>query len=266
MQGHDAAATLGAKNVLDNGQRVRTRAGEALQAYGVNYILTDPRNRLHLSRSGAIRYLCRELRAYFFGSLRVADGLSQASTFWETLQDANGNINSNYGYHVFYEPVEGHESQYDWVINRIIENQDTRRAIININQTYHKSETLDFPCAIAIQFYVRRSYLFCEVSARSTDIVTGLPYDMGFFSFLHELTFCDLRERGLTTLELGSTVIKASFTQIYDRTFTKAIRRKPTQSKNMSMPRIESARAVLDDIYRGSTKTTVADWIARYAE
>src|SRR5262249_28419954 len=158
------------------------------------YILTDPRNRLHLSRSGAVRYLCRELQAYFSGSLCVADGLGQASSFWETLKDANGNINSNYGYYVFYEPVDGHESQYNSVINRITENQDTRRAIININQTYHKSDTRDFPCTIAIQFYIRRAHLICEVSARSTDVVTGLPYDMGFFSFLHELVFCDLRE------------------------------------------------------------------------
>ncbi|CEF28994.1 Thymidylate synthase (fragment) [Xenorhabdus nematophila str. Websteri] len=59
--------------------------------------------------------------------------------------DENGNINSNYGYYVFYEPIELYLNQYNWVISVLKKNKDSRRAIININQSYHKSETKDFP-------------------------------------------------------------------------------------------------------------------------
>ncbi|MDR6903557.1 thymidylate synthase [Rhizobium miluonense] len=266
----DALVEAGVRNILATGHRVAVRAGEALQAYGVNYILSDPLNRLHLTRAGAVRYLCREFLAYFSGSLRVADGLSHAAPFWESLQDKDGRINSNYGHYVFYEPVEGYGSQYNWIIQRLSENLDSRRAIININQNYHKSDTLDFPCTVAIQFYVRGGSLYCEVLSRSTDVVTGLPYDMGFFSFLHELVFNDLIERGIKGLRLGSTIIKASFTQIYDRTFNKAV---SVTKKNaviaddliLSMPPIQSASEVLADIYNGTTRTPVVAWITEHA-
>lgn len=177
----DGLVSAGVQNILKKGKRVNVRAGAAIQSYGVNYILTEPRNRLHLNRAGAVRYLCRELIAYFSGSLNVSDGLSHASIFWETLQDDLGRINSNYGYYVFYEPIKDCKSQYEWVIKRLLENPDSRRAIININQAYHKSDTKDFPCTVCIQFFIVENVLHCEVAARSTDVVTGLPYDMGFF-------------------------------------------------------------------------------------
>jgi thymidylate synthase len=264
----DSLVSRGVKHILENGERVAVRAGTAWQAYGVNYVLENPLDRLHLSRSGAVRYLCREFLAYFNGSLKVDDGLCRAAPFWSTLQDENGAINSNYGYYVFYEPVEKYGNQYNWVVERLVENIDTRRATININQTYHKTETLDFPCTLAIQFFKRNGALVCEVSARSTDVVTGLPFDMGFFSFLHELVFRDIVERGVANLRLGPTIIKASFTQIYDRTYDKAMlaSKHGQEMTGLRMPAIASAKEMLADIYNGSAKTAVSEWIARHAE
>lgn len=265
----DTLVARGVEHIVTHGERIAARAGDAWQAYGVNYVLTNPLDRLHLARDGAVRYLCRELVAYFNGSLNVADGLSQASSFWNKLQDENGRINSNYGHYVFYEPVEGYGNQYNWVVQRLAENPDSRRAIININQSYHKCETLDFPCTVGIQFYIRNGHLCCEVLARSTDIVTGLPYDMGFFSFLHELVFRDLTERGLSDLKLGATVIKASFTQIYDRTYDKAMTGSKTGTEGLprlSMPAIVSAKEMLSDIFNGTTTSSVTAWIVKNAE
>lgn len=265
----DVLVERGVNHILAHGARVDVRAGSARQAYCVNYILENPLDRLHLNRAGAIRYLCRELQAYFAGSLQVSGGLSHAAPFWTTLQDEKGEINSNYGYYVFYEPVKEYGTQYNWVVKRLVENVDTRRAIININQVYHKSETLDFPCTVAIQFYVRDNYLVCLTSSRSTDVVTGLPYDMGFFSFLHELLYRDLVERGMDHLKLGPTIIKAAFTQIYDKTYEKALAgTKPINSgvdKRLQMPRIGSAKGLLTDIYSGSAHTPVAKWISENA-
>jgi thymidylate synthase len=90
----------------------------------------------------------------------------------------------------------------------------------NINQTNHKVETSkDFPCTIGMQFFVRKNYLCCSVSSRSTDIYTGLPYDMGFFAFVTELIYKDLKERldaeKAKNLKLGYVVMKTNFTQIY---------------------------------------------------
>ncbi|WP_074372362.1 thymidylate synthase [Vibrio spartinae] len=255
-------------HIINHGNKVKTRAGDALQCYGVNYILSNPRNRVHSLREGALKYLCNEFIAYFKGSLNADDGLSKASKFWTTLVDENGNINSNYGYYVFYEQVDSYESQLDWVIKMLIKNPDSRRAIININQNYHKSDTKDFPCTIAIMFYIKNNKLYCEVSSRSTDVITGLPYDIGFFSFIHELVYCILKEESYENIILGETIMKTTFTQIYDKTFDKAVDILKMGKPDIScvMPVISNYKSLLNDIYNGTNETNFIQWVTQHAE
>lgn len=62
----DELVLLGIRHIKASGQRISARAGKALQAYSVNYLLKNPRNRVHALRQPAsIRYLCREFLAYF---------------------------------------------------------------------------------------------------------------------------------------------------------------------------------------------------------
>ncbi|MEQ1968114.1 thymidylate synthase [Xenorhabdus nematophila] len=265
----DELVKNGVNYISNSGERISSRAGSALQAYGVNYVLEDPRNRLHSLRNGAIKYLSREFLAYFSGCLKAEEGLAKASKFWMTLVDDDGNINSNYGYYVFYEPVEKYGNQYNWVKSILLKNKDSRRAIININQNYHKSDTKDFPCTIGIQFYIKENKLFCETISRSTDIITGLPYDMGFFSFIHELVWKDLTENGMPDLDIGTTVMKTTFTQIYDKTLSKAneiIENIVVNSSLELMPTIDSAKETLTDIFFGTSNTNVIKWLHTHAE
>ncbi|AGK47630.1 thymidylate synthase family protein [Burkholderia thailandensis MSMB121] len=262
----DDLVRQGIHNIVKEGRKIKSRAGDAMQAYGVNYILKDPRSRVHSLRNGAKRYLCRELLAYFSGSLKAENGLANASKFWMTLTDKDGNVNSNYGYYVFYEPVEKYGNQYNWIVSMLKSNQDSRRAIININQNYHKSDTKDFPCTIGMQFFIRENHLFCETISRSTDVITGLPYDMGFFSFVHELVHSDLVSQGYDDLQLGSTIMKTTFTQIYDNAMEKAKDAMNGRGDTEMMPEISSAKDTLGDIYAGSAKTDVIKWIYENAE
>lgn len=220
----DELVLKGTKHILENGTKFTARAGSGQQAYNVSYTLLNPINRLQLLRQPkSIKYFCRELLAYFKGSLKVNDGLAQASSSWKKLADQNGNISSNYGYYVFHEKVPGtNETQYAWVIKILTKNLDSRRAFININQLSHKNDSKDFPCTIGMQFYVDSNQLCCTVSSRSTDIYTGLPYDMGFFAFVLELAYHDLKEQlpccAANKLKLGHITMKTNFTQIYNKT------------------------------------------------
>lgn len=164
----DELVLKGIQYIKHFGEKISVTADDGIQAYGVTYILTNPRNRLHnLRYPESIQYLCRELIAYFRGSLFVNDGLAQASIKWINLTDKKGKINSNYGFYVFHQKRNG-RSQYDWVISNLTRNSQSRKALININQVSHKKiSTKDFPCTIAIQFLVRNNYLCCEVLSRS---------------------------------------------------------------------------------------------------
>lgn len=260
----DELVEKGIQHILSTAERIVSRAGLARQSYGVNYILKNPRNRLHNLRKESKKYLCREFIAYFNGSLKAEDGLAKASKFWMTLVDDQGNINSNYGYYVFYEPIHEYKNQYNWVIDVLLKNKDSRRAVININQSYHKSDTKDFPCTLGMLFFIKKNKLYCETISRSTDVITGLPYDMGFFSFIHELVWRNLVEEGMEDLNLGETIMKTTFTQIYDTSLNKVselIENVRALKESELMPPIFSARKTLDDILNGTKKTDVLKWI-----
>jgi thymidylate synthase len=265
----DELVIKGVKHIKENGIRIEARAGSAIQAFSVDYILSNSLNRVHNLRApDTIRYFARELLAYFKGDLNIHNGLIQASHFWKKLADKNGNINSNYGYYIFHqelpESLSG-KNQLEWVIKLLQKNRDSRRAFIKINQLVHKTPTLDFPCTIGLQFFIRNDFLCCEVSSRSTDIVTGLPYDMGFFSLLTELVHIILVESGMKTLCLGYTKMSTTFTQIYDRTASYAEQMLKNGLKNSEnnqlMPPIENGQAFLHDIYNQTFTTKTMQWI-----
>lgn len=273
----DSLIIKGIAHIKENGEYFKARAGNGQQAYNVNYTLMNPINRVHLLRQPkSIKYFCRELLAYFKGSLYVNEGLEQAASVWKSLADKDGKIASNYGYYIFHQkiPEANNITQYEWVIQSLLNNIDSRKAFININQPHHKViENKDFPCTIGMQFFVRNNYLCCVVSSRSTDIYTGLPYDMGFFAFVTELVYKDLKERlpldKSKDLKLGSVTMKTNFTQIYDKTRNLALSLLTNCTRNDlndKMPLIESAQATLKDIYQQTSNTTIMQWIYKNAE
>ena len=93
---------------------------------------------------------------------------------------------------------------------------------------------------------------------------------MGFFSFLNELVFAGLVEKGLTSLKLGHTTMRTSFSQIYDKTAEKAESMLNSDGKDFvdycKMPLIKSATDLLDDIKSGEQKTELMKWVIRNAE
>ena len=271
----DDLVIQGVDQINKNGERFTANAGDGKQAYGVSYSLLDPLNKVHNLRAPrSTRYFARELLAYCRGSLKVEEGLAQAAPMWKSLADDNGEICSNYGYYVFHQKVPEFEdqTQYEWVMTQLARNLDTRKAFININQTDHKRRlSKDFPCTLGMQFFVRQDKLCCTVSSRSTDIYTGLPYDIGFFAFVTELVCKDLKERcpkKTQKLGLGYVTMATSFTQIYDKTSAQALALLSKEGKRYEtdMPEIGDAAATLRDIYDQTYTTPVMKWIYNNAE
>jgi thymidylate synthase len=269
----DDLVRQGVIQIEKEGERFNARAGSGIQTYNTNYTLLGSKNREHWLRDPiSNKYFARELLAYFGGSLKVEEGLSQASSFWNKLADQNGEICSNYGHYVFHQKLENYynKTQLDWIIDSLTSNKDSRKAIININQPKHKSDTKDFPCTVSMQFYIRNNQVCCEVNSRSTDIYTGLPYDMGFFSFVNELMFGLLKEK-YPEITLGHTTMRANFTQIYDKTKNEALKLKSNfsdkdNSERDYMPPIDNANQVLEDIYDDTSNSSVMQWIRQKAD
>jgi thymidylate synthase len=208
--------------------------------------------------------LAKELDAYFRGSLAVEEGLAQAAPFWRSLSDADGNINSNYGYYTFRQQTPEGGTQLDWVRACFARNLDSRKAFININNISHKVESnLDFPCTVGMQFSVRKGRMNLDVASRSTDVITGLPYDMAFFSLVNELVAGLVREDTGTDIAVGYTAMRTFFTQIYDKTKGKVdqILDGEPDAGAQRMPNITLATATLRDIMEIETRRPTTETI-----
>ncbi len=268
----DELVKEGVKYIQSDGKRIRTTSGLALQSNNVTYVLKNSYNRVHTLRAPeSVRYFARELYAYLVGSLNVNDGLADASKFWNKICDGNGMINSNYGYYVFYQKTPFGISQLEWVRQNILENQETRQAVININNIEHKKPTKDFPCTLGLIFHLDGETLNLDVSSRSTDVITGLPYDMGFFAFVLELLAGLLSKDLSKEIHVGYTAMHTFFTQIYDKTSDKIpqILSSRENKELQKMPKIFDAEKFLGDIYNIKNihaSDTVIEWIIKNKE
>jgi thymidylate synthase len=106
------------------------------------------------------------------------------------------------------------------------------------------------------------------VSSRSTDVITGLPYDIGFFSFVLELLAGLLSHDLGKEIKTGYTAMHTFFTQIYDRTEEKIpeMLNKDSAKNLQQMPRITDAKKTLEDIdniTKQRPRTEIIEWILK---
>ena len=141
------------------------------------------------SRDYKFDYLNKELDLYFKGDLSAQE-FGKASKFWLQLANPDGNINSNYGYHVFYRPIETKfgniKNQWSYAKQQLLNDKDTRQALIFISTpNVQFDENKDFICTLNYVFNIDEyNYLNLTVNRRSQDMFFGLPYDYAFVFLL----------------------------------------------------------------------------------
>ena len=106
-------------------------------------------------------------------------------------EEQHGNkILGAYGPKIF-KSIEGRKSQFERVIEQIIQRQTTKQAYIAISDAedfkYRDQKFSSPPCTIGLHFYVRNEKLNLVVYMRSNDAYLGLPHDLFCFTMLQEL-------------------------------------------------------------------------------
>jgi thymidylate synthase len=132
-------------------------------------------------------YVDAELDWYLSGDLRV-ETIAQHSKFWTKLANPNGTLNSQYGFLTMIQQWNG-KSQFQWCLESLQKDPDTRQAIMNYNQPIHKFEgNKDFVCTINQNF--RLSYdkkkVETQVSMRSNDLYLGTRNDLPWFAYVQK--------------------------------------------------------------------------------
>ena len=170
-------------------------------------------------RSSQFKYIAAEFMWYFLGRNDV-DFISKYASFWKTIQNEDGSANSAYGDLIFNRVNEHGYSQYQWAIESLVKDKDTRQAIMHFNSDRHQYSTnKDFVCTIYGIFHIRNNKLHLCVKMRSNDAILGLPTDIAFFTILQQQALFHLRNT-YPDLELGTYTHHIDSYHIYERNFT----------------------------------------------
>lgn len=171
-------------------------------------IITNP------GRNLSEDYLRDELKWYLSGD-RSVEFIGQRASLWQKIANEDGLVNSNYGHIVFNQEMSNFDgNQYDWVISSLKKDPDSRQAIINFNQPFHKyKDNKDFVCTINTQYLQRDNKIIGITNMRSNDLIYGFSYDLPFFSWLQERVANDLGK------EVGTLYHNAASMHVYEKHF-----------------------------------------------
>ena len=164
-----------------------TDFGDTKALFNVGFYITNPTDRkiINKERKWNEEYTEAEWQWYLSGNPSVdklGDIYGKIPPIWEKMADAEGNVNSNYGWQW------KRNDQIDYVINLLRNQPDTRQAAITIlDMKEHDSFTFDTPCTYAIQFTIVNNKLNMSVAMRSNDLWFGFCNDQYQFSKLQEM-------------------------------------------------------------------------------
>ena len=187
-----AAITL-----MKNPQYVTAPRGLKInELLNVQIELTNPSFNLFYNpvRSVPLKYLADELILYFSGA-NDAKYFSKASPFWDKIKNSDGTVNSAYGHLIFCMNDGNGLSQWEWAVNSLRKDKDSRQAIMHYNRPMHQYDGVkDFPCTISNQFFIRNDQLHLTSYMRSNDIFFGLTFDLPFFTILMHVMILELKD------------------------------------------------------------------------
>ena len=203
--------------------------------------LENPLNCLYSNeiRSSKNKYIAAELIWYFLGRNDV-DFISKYAKFWKTIQNKDETVNSAYGNLIFKETNEHMYTEYQWALESLEKDKDSRQAVMHFNKPHHQwNGNKDFVCTMYASFLIRNNKLRMSVKMRSNDVILGMPTDIAFFTVLQQQMLNHLR-RTYPDLELGKYSHVIDSMHIYNRDFEKALDMLHYQFENKQMPILDN--------------------------
>lgn len=165
-------------------------------------------------------YLWEELAWYMSGDRQSAH-IAKYAGLWDKIKNPDGTLNSNYGYLVFYQKTR-HPSLgavcntgFEWAKKCLKKDKDSRQAMITYNTGgYNFDGVDDYICTQHQAFFLRDNVLRCFVALRSSDVIFGLPYNMVWWSLVHQQLLLSLQPH-YPKIKIGSIEVDIYSAHIY---------------------------------------------------
>lgn len=218
----------------------KPRGLETKEIINLSISVSDPYDRLIINkhRKISLKYLVGEFLWYERGS-DLLDEICFYSKFWEKLSNDSKTVNSCYGKRIYFPKKE---SQWERAKNELIDDKDTRRAILIISRKEDFAiNSKDVPCTMFLQFLIRNDKLILHTYMRSNDLVLGFTYDVAIFTLWQEKMLLELK-RYYPDLSIGNYYHNTTSMHVYDRHFdmVDAIVQNPTENFSYNMPRMQN--------------------------
>jgi len=175
-------------------------------------------------------YVDAEIEWYESGSTNINDIYEdkEPPAAWKYTANEHGEINSNYG-HLIFSPKYG--NQFDRAIGELVDNPDSRRAVMIYNRPsiwdeYNENGKNDFICTNAVAYYIRDKRLHACVQMRSNDVIYGYKNDYAWAKYVLDFMvreYNDLAKyshmRHLEKIEPGNIYWQVQNLHVYERHF-----------------------------------------------
>lgn len=169
-------------------------------------------------RSSPRQYICAELIWYFTGTNTI-EFISKYAKMWDAIKNQDGTVNSAYGNLLFREINLHNLTQYEWALQSLIRDKDTRQAFMHFNKPKHQYfENKDQVCTLFGLFNIRNNKLNFTIDMRSNDAILGFMTDFAFFNILHQQMFLHLKTY-YSELIMGSYTHISNSMHIYEKHF-----------------------------------------------
>jgi thymidylate synthase len=214
------------------GMKVKETLNVGLEIKDARFCLySNPR------RSSQYSYIAAELLWYFAGRSDLKF-IEKYASFWRQIANDDLSINSAYGNLIFKQKNENGYSQWQWAMESLIKDKDTRQAVMLFNKPmYQYSDNKDFICTLNGVFMIRNNRLHLTINMRSNDIILGTPTDVAFFCMLLQQAHKLLKEH-YPDLKLGKYTHFANSYHLYERHFQLADEMLKTYNVAERMPEI----------------------------
>lgn len=206
------------RSIMVSGSENTARGTVSREYLDACLVIDDPASCLYTNqvRGSQLKYIAAEFLWYFTGRNDV-QYISKHAKFWESIQNPDGTANSAYGNLIFNTKNHAGFTQYQWAIDALKADKNTRQAIMHFNLPIHQySENKDFVCTMYANFHIRDNKLHLSVFMRSNDAIWGTPTDVAFFCALQMQALSHLRVT-YPDLELGKYSHTANSYHVYDR-------------------------------------------------
>ncbi len=183
------------RHVLEFGERKPSRTGvDTLSVFGAQYRVDLAEGYpLLTTKQMYWKSMLHELLWYLSGEDHIRN-LRQKTKVWDAWADAEGNLETAYGYFWRRFPSAKRNADGTWtvrevdqiryVIDKLKTEPTSRRLVVTAWEPGNALASRLPPCHYTFAFNVNRGRLNCHLNQRSGDVALGIPFNLAAYSAL----------------------------------------------------------------------------------